>query len=129
MRKLVQIMLAVGDEHGNPTGWVEKICFDGLDGDTALELSYPFWPPSCSPVCYHIPGEKVIKFSRRKFHIEGYHTWVGNWCWDAVSCAPEVATALANYALKIGFTPEGGWESIYRKIEAKEPIISRDWCA
>ncbi len=71
-----------------------------------MDLTAARYPRSYCP--RFSDGDGWIKISRRKFPIARYKTWVGNWCWDAVSVTISVAIDIVTYLRGLGWKMEGG---------------------
>lgn len=122
-----RFLLLVNDgANGCPTGHIEGVDFMG-DGEVRLELRDGVWPPSRSP--RFTPLDQAVRISRRTFPILGYRTWVGNWCWDAVSMRADIGADLLNYLRDLGWQCEGGISPYFemwskgRKFRASDAAI------
>lgn len=87
----IMIMLAVNDpDNGVRTSRCRSIAIaDALH----LEMDYE----NRSMNCVIDLKAKTVKLCRRTYPILRHHSWVGNWCWDAVWVAPDVAAQITNY--------------------------------
>lgn len=104
----VTLMLCINDDNGNPTAKVCKVDVEICRDPLALELESKYYP-NAGCACYALDN-RTLKFSRRKFPIKSYQSWVGNIYWDAVTVDVETANALLNYARELNvFTVDGGW--------------------
>jgi len=103
--KWPRFLLAVNGDQGSPTGRITALHFVGIH-ETVLELDAGVWPPSVCPRFERLEG--FVRISRRRFPVLGYHTWAGNWCWDAISVTPVVGAELLNYLKGLGWHCEGG---------------------
>ena len=56
----------------------------------------------------------------------GHATWVGNWCWDAVTVTHTVAAEVLNFAARRGYRPEMGLASLWDAIESRRPLTAAD---
>lgn len=117
MSDYIHIMLAVNDpDNGIETGYVRAIDFDDL-------LSVWAYDPVMTCRCV---GNDKLRLGRRVFPIQGYTTWVGNWCWDAVSVDIETANAIAEHIRKSGkFSPEQGVIEVWDAWDNGQPIDLR----
>ncbi len=135
----VEIMLAVNDpDNGNFTGKIEKVEFIIRAKDwtpAALELDNQFWPPAT--VVFKPPFKKhkrtYVKIGRRKYPIDGYGTWVGNWCWNVVVVSPYWAAKIANYLMEMKvddeykWAVESGWTELFEKWQRRELFTEEDF--
>lgn len=108
--------------NGNFTGRVTNIELQ-VGNETGLELaceeSYPSRCPEFRFDGDGEPSDKYIAISGKRFPASGYRTWVGNWCWDAVTMDAITAADLLNFLRSSGkWQAEGGivrlgdqWES------------------
>lgn len=86
-------MLCCNDpDNGNFDGRLWGVEFgDGLK----LSCCFSDWAPALAFDMAHEP--KWIRISGRRFKIQSYRDWVGNWCWAAVRMDWEEAIRLVNF--------------------------------
>lgn len=65
---------------------------DGLSIDDFIQLEPIDRPLRCKRV-----GNNHLRIGKNIYRIYGYGTWVGNWCWDAVTVDVEVAQQILEY--------------------------------
>lgn len=97
----IDVMLAVNDQDGSPTGRV--IGIEILDWIT---LEGPIFEPDAAPVCRiepvkDAPGLHWLRISRRRFPITSYDEYVGNIMWDSARMPRHIAADLLNYVRKL----------------------------
>lgn len=110
----MHIMLAVNDpDNGCHSGYLRAVDFDDL-------LSV--WAYDNAMTCRYISDHK-LRIGRRVFPIQGYTTWVGNWCWDAISVDYDTANAIAEHIRNSGkFSPEQGVIEVWDAWDNGLPI-------
>lgn len=116
------IHLACNDwRNGNSLGQIRAIQLCAIKPfSVALSLENQFEPPAT--IAFSVQGD-VVRIGRKRFHIQNYRRWVGNWCWDSIVVDNEIAAEILNHlcGMKLHdqkkFTPEGGWTSMWNLYE------------
>lgn len=119
----VRFSMAVNDDngYGQHTGKLRAAQFDGADGsDLYLECT------GKEIMCRKLAG-KAIQIGRQKFHILGYHCYVGNMMWDAATVTPDTANAIADLLRAGGnYQPSSGTDVMWERWENDDPLFPDD---
>ena len=117
----VRIMLATNDhQNGQPTGRV-----DALQILDIISLEAPDPPPDCVIYPYQKPPH--FEIDGAPYCIVGYASWVGSWCWDAVTVSDDDAVDILDRLRKTErWTITEADPTVYRKWERGEKIVAED---
>jgi hypothetical protein len=117
----VRLYLAVNDHrNGEPTGRIRAL--DILD---VISLEAPEPPPTCVIYPYRTPPH--LEIDGYPYWIEGYTSWVGNWCWDAVTVSDDDAVDILDRLRKTErWTITEGERGVYGKWKRGEKILAAD---
>lgn len=111
----IKLMLAVNDyRNGIHTGEVDMI---GVDIDL-LTIEGP--PVSCSS------DGRRLELDGLRFDLEGYRTWVDNWCWDCAVLESVHVARILNHLRRSGWSCFEAEEALLREWEAGEDIAAEE---
>ncbi|HEX8276074.1 MAG TPA: hypothetical protein VF615_25780 [Longimicrobiaceae bacterium] len=87
-------------EDGQPTGIVYSVDLPelGIKLETGWLDRGPVFREERTPERW------LVRIGRRRFPIRGYHSWVGNWCWDQATVSSDVASSILGHLVAWGFT-------------------------
>lgn len=72
-------------------------------------------------------GKDFLRLGKSKqWPHHGEKHWVGNWCWNSVTVAPEVAAGILNFAIRRGYRPTVGVEELWERIDAAQLLTAKD---
>lgn len=110
--------------HNNPRNGIPRGVLMSLSiGGDRLTLDSPWIDRGLK--C-EVGPTRLFLGKRKEWPHVGYRTWVGNWCWDTVYFAPNVAAEVIGFALARGYTPSVGDCALWDKIDRGEPLTAAD---
>jgi hypothetical protein len=117
----VRIMLATNDHrNGEPTGHVRALQI--LD---VITLDAPEPPPTCRILTDRRPP--YVEIDGTLYPIQDYASWVGNWCWDAVTVSDDDAVTILDRLRKTEcWSIDEAEHTVFGKWERGEKILSSD---
>lgn len=119
---LIEVMIACNGEYGNIEEDARQFEFRWLD-EREPEPMLDFYADIPYEEHYN---EGYILVDNVRYNIKGYGTMVGNVYWDAVQMLPTDAVQLINQLIVNGAVCQGGFEEVFEKAEAEEPITEED---
>lgn len=121
---LVNVMLCVRNENGNPTGKVEGIDVYAGGADNLLQLRGQ--PLNCH-VWEQLSNEgRSIKIGHMGLWAKSYQEYVGNIFWDTARVQVREAIRIINYVRRRGWFCELGYAHLYDKFDAGQDITVGD---
>lgn len=117
----VRILLATNDHrNGQPTGTV-----GALEIPDVISLEAPHPEPPCVIYPYRTPPH--VEIEGAPYAILGYASWVGNWCWDAVTVSDDDAVDILDRLRKTErWTITEGAHAVFGKWKRGEKILADD---
>lgn len=114
MGYIVFMMACNNPDNGVHQGWADHFTFE-VGWEPTLELEG-------QRIAVRLEGDQ-LRVSRRKFHIQNYGEWVGNWCWDAAKMDVATALDLIAYLQSMKkFQCISGFSDIFDAWKVGEPI-------
>lgn len=115
----VRILLATNDHrNGQPTGRVRA-----LEIPDVISLEAPTPPP----VGYIRPVSMRLRIAGWSYPVLAHASWVGNWCWDAVTVSDQDAVDILDRLRKTErWTCVEAERAVFGKWQRGEKILSSD---
>ena len=128
--RALSIHMACNDpDNGDFTG---RVCQIALD-DSMLDLTAKAWMITSMRRCPRLVDHgSYFALSGKRWPFLRYHSWAGNWCWDAYVVKADIATQFLVWLHKRGlFQCEGGWVELCEAWDRPAPLVLPDkwWTA
>lgn len=121
----LRIDMAVNDDNGNYTGFVERIAIYPPNGDIEALLDIS-GPEMAHGVSDEETGQLVLQIGGGVMHAYSYSEYVGNLVWDAATIDIADAAKVIKRALARGWTWEEGCEELFRLYMDAREITVKD---
>lgn len=125
----VTLMFACNGDRGQFTG--HFTAFEVECGDVRMEFRGPWNDEDGPTIEFRFPvslGPGVVIVDGIEFAAHAYMTWVGNWCWDAVSVSwPEALKIIKHLGTRPEWHMEEGPCDLFDAFDARREITPLEW--